>query len=595
MAKAHAVFEGKAYCGTCYKREFKPVPCAECGRTVRTLQGRGPATCKCCRSKNRSCLRCGKPVPRAALTLENGVACPSCARYYKPAKACANCGQRSQHLARDFKLGFEEPVCPKCRRKGHATCACCGKHRAPAGKDDEGRPLCQGCLKRKEPFTCPRCGRQGRYHSQERCSDCYWGDRLGKKISDNLWIMNQRWLRDAFQEFGRRMRIDGKAQKIAVDLDRHVKFFHLLDQNFSCPEEVRPRELIRVFGLDGLRRASLPFGFLVSENYLPEMLVEELRREAEFQRQESILEDAEDAWFHPVLKRFHLSQSNRRKRFESRGWEKEFQRYAPRSVTQDLKAAVKFLKFLPPEIGSIQEISEKHLDAFLLNHPGYRNGLRNFIWHLNQHEKTFVRFKIPTTKQGRKIALVLGQDKFHDLLESWSHAPDREVNTALIALFMMLYAQKARRVLRMRLSDLHHNPDGSFSTTFGDVEIPLSEILTPLIERHLEQREKQRAREGHDLEPYLFPGRRVGSHLSESSVTQYLHRYQVSAAMLFATGMFNALSNGLRQAKTLKRAFGVSDMTAAGYYEVFGARLFDEVSGKMRGNDGPLFFLEVGS
>lgn len=579
MPKAHSIYDGVAYCQSCYCKIFKPVPCQVCGKTVRTPNGASPALCKKCRTLGRRCVRCGKDVPQAGMVVENGVACPSCARYFKEPQRCPVCGQQSFHLARDFKNGFNEPVCQQCRRKGHITCPSCGKNRRPAGSTSDGRVVCKTCLANDgKPFVCPKCGKEGKRHSATRCDACYWRENVEKKLKNAISMLEHEWVRTAFSDFITALsgKIDAKAA--ALRLERHFLFFARLDAFFAKPSAATSRGMILTFGLDGLRRHAAAYGFLVKSGIIPKQSAAEIKREACFENQAKLLKACEGRWHHGLLESFAENLNKVGQRYADRGWDGDRQRFGPRTILAALRAASKFLDDLDSEtVRSVQQIEQIHLDRFLLNHSGYRDSLRSFVRFLNKTQKLFKKLKIESVPRNLPPNIFLDRAKYTDLVQGWLTPPDESVKEAIIGLLMLLYAQRAKSLVRLRLSDISHGYDGVYRVVFGRTEIPLDKHVGALLDRYLPARRALAVMEESWENGYLFTGRCAGDHLTEAAVSYYLKKYGVTAEQVFATSILYAYLGGLRHPKVLVKAFGITDFTAIKYLNLISPRLRDEV------------------
>lgn len=579
MAKAHAIRDGVGYCQACYYRHCSPVSCGGCGTMVRMPGGQGPATCKRCRTKGRNCIRCGKPTPRAALTLENGVACPSCAPYFKPPQPCPVCGQMSLRLARDFKAGFAEPVCPSCRTKGHITCPSCHKHRRPAGLDSVGRVVCKRCLETEgQAFWCPQCGKEGVRHSAQRCEGCYWTDTLDKRVRDARALLRGSWVQDAFSSFARELadRLGGKIA--ALRLNRYFLFFAKLDAVCDRPDAVTVTMLSESFGVDGLRRHAAPYGFIVKAGIIPRPSNELLRAAQERDRQMRLLRQVMEAWYGGVAERYLQHLDTVAERYRGRGWTGTRSRLVPRTLTANLRAALTFLKDADRAgVRAVQQIDQIHLDRFLLEHGGYRNAVRSFVRFLNLKEKLFRKLKIDAAPQGVPAGIFLSQERYRLLLATLAKAEDDGLKEALICLMMLLYAQPASRLVRLKMSDLQRDRTGLYRVVFGSVEITLHQRIGGLLDRYLNLRKALATMEDAWENAYLFPGRTLGSHLTEPTVTYYLKKHDLDADQVFATAIYQAYLNGVRHPKVLVRAFGITSATAVKYLQLIDPRLRDEV------------------
>jgi len=586
IQKAHAIHDGKAYCQACYRRIFKPVACNKCGKTVRTPGGVGPVTCKKCRAIGRTCVRCGKDVPQAGLVVEDGVACPSCARYFKEPQRCPVCGQLSLHLARDFKSGFTEPVCQQCRRKGHITCPSCGKNRRPDGTTTDGRVVCKTCLETDgKPFVCPKCGKEGKRHSTTRCEACYWSDSVEKKLKGAVSMLNNEWVRDAFSVFIVALSQRIEAKTAALRLERHFLFFARLDAFFDEPTEATARGMISAFGLDGLRRHAAAYGFLVKSEIIPRQSAEDIKTEAAIEDQEKILRACESQWYHELLNNFlgHLKKVG--ERYSDRGWNGSRQRFGQRTILMALRTAGKFLESLDTDkVWRVQQIEQVHVDIFIVDKKGYRDSIRAFIRYLNRTQKLFKKLKIESVSRNLPPHIFIDRTKYTELLKAWLLASNDTVKESIVCLLMLLYAQRAKQLVRLRLSDISHGHDGLYRVVFGRTEISLDRRIGGLLDRYLSARKSLAVMEEPWDNGYLFTGRSPGSHLTEAAVSYYLKKHGVMAEQMFATSILYAYLGGLRHPKVLVKAFGITDYTAIKYLNLISPRLRDEVEFKVAAN-----------
>jgi len=586
MPKAHAVHEGKGYCATCYKREFKKVPCERCGKTMRTLGGLGPSICKSCRTKDRTCVRCGKDVPQAGLSVEGGVACPSCTRHFKEPEACPACGQLSLYLARDFRNGFTVPVCQQCRRKGHITCPCCGKHRRPAGSTSDGRLVCEKCLETDgKPFICPKCGKAGKRHSATRCWDCYWTDRVADKMRSSASLLTRPWTKDAFASFIPALSDRINAGELSMRIERHFLFFAKLDAAFRTPADATAPAMVEAFGLDGLRRHASAYGFLKKEGIIPQQQAEELSAAAALVTQERLVASCASEWHHGLIAGFYAHLCQLSKRYEQRGWVGKRMRFGHRTVTAALRAAVKFVTSLGGmRVSSVQQIEQVQLDRFIMDNRGYMNGVRAFVRYLNKTQKLFRKLKIDSVSRNLPRSILLGNDKYTLLVREWLNPSDETLKESIICLLMLLYAQRANRIVRLRLSDVSRGNDGVYRILFGKTEIALDQRVGALFDRYLAVRKSLATMEDAWENDYLFTGRAPGHHLKEASVSYYLKKYGVTAEQMFSTSLYNAYLSGLRHPKILVKAFGITNITAVKYMNLINSRMRDELEERLAAN-----------
>lgn len=579
IVRAHAKVGGQLYCHSCYMRELDSEPCSKCRKLTRLQTDSGVVLCRSCRAADRSCIRCKKPVPRAALTTKDGVACPSCAVYYKEPRPCAVCGQQKLRLSRDFKQGFMEPVCQSCRRIGFISCACCGKDRRPAGVNAANKPICKPCVALGgQPFVCPKCKKEGRRYSSTRCEECYWSDSANKRAQLAAANLTHLWSREAFVGFFAELRKRIPAKIAALRIERYFLFFAKLDTAIPDSRKVDAEALAGMFGADGLRRNAVPYGYLVKSGIVKASTDEQIQAGVERRMQQALLERSRGKWFEDLLMRFHRYLEKIHERYVSRGWTGKRARFIPRSVTAALRAATTLLESLPNEmVVSTQQLEQSHFDRFLVEHSGYRHSLRSFVRYLNRKEKMFRPLRYAKEQRAFPAGLLLERPKYEELVGIWLQPDDKHLKESLVCSLMLLYAQQVSRVVRLQLSQIAHSRNGTYRIMFGQTEIVLDQRIAALLDRYLPARRALATMDDAWNNDFLFTGRRYGSHLTEAAVTLYLRRHHVRAEQLYATAIFRAYLSGLRHPKVLVKAFGISDATAIHYIEVIDPRLRDEV------------------
>lgn len=585
MPVAHAVYDGKGYCGTCYKRLTVKTVCSGCGKNVRRLPGM-VAICKKCRTIGRLCVRCGKGVPKAAFTLENGeVTCPSCACYYKKPRECTVCGQLDIHVHRDYKNGFTEPACGKCRRrKGHINCPCCLKNRPPAGQTSAGIVVCKACLDVDgKPFLCPICGKEGFRHSKTMCSECYWRKNAEKKAYDIVVQLRNDWLKSAFQSFIRELIPAIGASTTITRIKRYFIFFAMLDALGLAQTEITSEILVTIFSTVGMKNYAIPFGYMTKNGLLPTVNKERLIEEDEKKRQLEFIAVHEPGWVKDLLVAFHAHLLAVQNRYRKNGWVGDRQRFVPNTITKAMRVASLFLHYASSSCHTLQQIDQNILDQFAVTYSGYKATLLVFIRFFNK-QKVFKKLKIVSVRRNLSPESFLTYSRYTELLQKWLFPDDKFVRESLICLLMLFYAQTIKRTVELKMSVFRKGQDGIYYAKFAKAEIEIDNKLSELLDRYLNQRKALSPMEADWENEYLFPGMRRGGHLNVGTVDKYLKKYNVTAQELFSSAIYYVYLAGMRHPKALVKAFGITDVTAVKYLDIINPRLRDEVEKMSRKN-----------
>lgn len=579
MDKAHAHHAGMAFCATCYAREFKRVKCSECGRGMRSYHGEEPATCKSCRTKGRTCGGCGKPLPKASrITPEGDALCWPCAAKRNEPKPCALCGQLSLTLSRMPSEGIDVPICHHCRSKRtHFTCTACGKYRKPAGLDKAGRVVCKTCLEQAD-WVCPSCGKPGKRHSSRRCVECYWSDHAKEATKAGVGVLPRPWTKKAYGHFGRVLVETYGARKASHRVKKYLPFFIALDARFRENSRITVRELVLGFGMEGLRRNGVAVSFLIREGYLPKASQWELEHYNDIQRQERLIDESSGTWYHGLLERFRQDALERQRKALDR------RRAGPKSSTiySWLQAAKRFAEFLDENgVTATTQIDKTHLDGFLYACPGYMNSIPRFVRYLAKNEKLFRALKMPSRTAQANNWIVLPDAEFAQLLVRFLDE-DTDAKEACLGVLMLLYCQSSTAVVRLRTERLARTADGRMSLKFSRMPVALDPDVEVVVQRYLAQRAALSVLESADDNPYLFPGRRLGSHMSSGSVAYYLDRWGVHSEQLVATGLYRLYQNGMIHPNVPAHAFGLSKAVTGKYLALFDSRQNAVISGHVQ-------------
>lgn len=269
IVKAHRRHNGDDYCASCYSRVFLRRPCRVCGELARFHQNTPyvDRVCGKCERVNRKCLRCGKPLPRAAKLVAGGAVCGSCAIYFAEKKPCERCGRLSARLSRVPALGVDELLCDHCRNQlTHKTCSVCHRYRVLAGTSPNGKPYCAACAPGvASSHACPTCGTTVAGAGHGRCLACLNRGRVDHEARLQELALSQSWARELYTGFGEWLAATYPANRGLLSvLARHFAFFQTLDSRCNGLEEVKSDMLLDCFGVAGLRTHTIPVRYLAT-------------------------------------------------------------------------------------------------------------------------------------------------------------------------------------------------------------------------------------------------------------------------------------------------------------------------------------------
>lgn len=519
--------------------------------------------------KEYECIKCGRRTSTIGLQFENGdILCTNnCKKSNVHSGLCPNCGRFSNRLFRDLKGGFSFPVCGYCRRLSFENCFGCGKNRRTVANDKNGRPLCSACAARNgRPFVCTQCGRKSRYHTSTRCNDCYWRDKCDKLLVDIRKKLTAKWLKNEVINFSIFLSPLKDKHNAFARLKSYGEVFETLDKLCPTPGDLSYELLAQQYHGRLVRSYSAVMAYLASRRILPPLDDERWRRyvsdEAIYRR----LRLADQQWYGPILRKYYEYNVIRERNFEKRGWIGEKSKPKPRTVVCRLSAAERFLKTLAlrnPD--DVRSITQNDVDSFLSQLPGYRNALRHFISYLNKVVKYFKALDIPTKKYPIAKSHI-GENRIKLLLNSWFDGKSVDSRTALICTIMALFAQPAVKIVTVKLSDVQELPDGKFSIIVNGRELLLFDKMADLFRRYLSDREALNVYESNMENPFLFPGRMIGHHLSEVTANKLVRTQGVTSFALYASAIWGHYLNGVTHPNVLVSRLGICRETALRYY-----------------------------
>jgi len=598
------------FCKTCYDLLSK-IECTQCGKLHRTVE-QEVFVCACCKTKSRKCTHCGESAYSGGRIIDGKPVCAKCANRVlvvrpctvchknfkgsadwhegrpvcspcqtrmKKAKPCAHCGTYSMFIESDAKVGIHEPICIKCRKNARVTCATCHKSRKPAALDSNGRQICKSCFEQKSnPFICPQCNCESVKHSKSQCENCYWRSYAIKRMGSCQSLMNHCWVKDLFADFIQYLSDTHTPNYVAMRVEKYFPFFATIDAIFNTRSELDSYSLMKHFGPDGLRRFTTPYDYLAKSGEIKPLSRSEISSEQELRAHTQLVSKAIGHWYEKEMNDFHTHLQTLSKRYKDRGW-KDKAKYKPKTITSALRTALLFYKHADQcGITENRQIHQAIIDEFIDNHPGYKNSLRSLVSYLKKHGKLFRRLKIKSPAQAIPEGLFITPSKYGSLVRQWLAAEGAETKKSIIGFLMLMYAQPATRIVRLKVEDLQKNSLGAYKLAFGTTEIALDMRISEVLDKYLVSRKELLTIRGELENEWLFPGRKYDCHVTTASITELIRGFGVNADQMFATAIFNAYQTGMKHPKVLVDAFGITAATAIKYLKLIDPRMFDEVA-----------------
>jgi len=175
-------YRGDIFCRSCFHNHFELLKCIQCGRNKYIHYKTKPhPTCKICLIKDKSCIRCRKPVTRFGKITKNGPVCASCNKYFIEPKTCQTCGCTAKDVWKRSGYGETESslICRSCYNKTLPICIKCKRPKRDCMPDSDNKPVCGLC--RGEPRICLQCNQEFPAGRGRICHTCSCTNGLREK------------------------------------------------------------------------------------------------------------------------------------------------------------------------------------------------------------------------------------------------------------------------------------------------------------------------------------------------------------------------------------------------------------------------------
>lgn len=473
MPKAKRVFAGAAYCETCYAREFVVVNCRECLNRCRVLKSVGHGICAKCNQRLRLCIRCKRPVPRAALITAEGAVCPGCRKHF-------------------------EPFPPKKKRpEGFATCARCRRFREVDSFNEQRRPVCKSC---RDPDNAERVAAE---------TEAYWLARIIREAEDYKNSLNHNAWRTLFVRFVVELQESKDLTRAALSLPKYYGDFRMLDDLVDDPSKVSAVLLDGTITAAERRRAQKVMTFIHAQGFvLPTPSA--VSAASERRRIQQILSEVKDLKHGCTVSSFVDTALN-----TSVG-------NAPRTARLATRAAAELAK----HVGDAS-IAPAKLISFLHERPGYRASLFSFVKYLAANG--YPELSMPpkkTTPVNPPARLDNQMPNVISFTESAANFSDRR--SSIVGALIAMSGVTLSEVTQMKRASVTLADSGRIVINLKEKNIAIPDRFAGAIREYLRLLEDKYGRECF----YLFPGGTGQFPVSEEAVSQRLRRMGLVASKL---------------------------------------------------------------
>ena len=508
MDKAHRVHHGVKYCSNCYPAVFPPRTCQICGETARAHKHAAAIVCGKCARQDRTCLRCGRLTPQAALHVGGRVACASCAPYYRDPKPCDTCGTPSTRLSKSRGFPERGHMCERCLRKAtQATCSHCRKHRSQYFMTLAGRHLCIQCCELHGPsHDCPDCGSRVQGAGFSPCFSCSIKRGNVKRQEAAQHVLATQQAKQLYADFIQWGNASDRASKLAAHASRYLQFITRIDialQQAAVPLD--QAVLLESFTTEELRQMGLLMQFLVEQGLFLQDAASRRQHSDEALVQNKLKGAASKPWA-VDLQGFDNALAQREKPLNVR------------SRKAYLSAAIALLT--SAKVAQATQLKQEAVDALLRSKPGMRASLTPYLSHLASRHG--LSLKVPGKRAAPRQSLLPQARYARRLMDAIAGRPPRAAELALTAaLLAHLLKVPLTQVLQLRHQDIDWMTGLQVRLKGGWLELPQEVGL-------LVQALRSPAHvDGSDFDPWVFPGRLLNDGLSTSAVAYHLRKHQL--------------------------------------------------------------------
>jgi hypothetical protein len=427
-------------------------------------------------------------------------------RYERARKPCVRChGQ--------WRFGIHWPegyVCRSCIYKAATVfgdCPGCKTHRLLAGRDQHGRSICVDCAGITTCFRCDSCGCEGRTWYSRTCVACSLLRRLGAVLDDGSDSVAPE-LVPLFE------RLTAVANPVAVMtwLNKQA----VRERLSSLAKRTTPLTHAGVDTLCGTQGKEFLRELLVEVGLLPERHKYLAAFESWRPKRLASIEE-------PAIRReINLYMAWRHQRnLAVRAEAGRLSAAAANGARDQTDAGVRFLRFLSARNRSLSELHQDDIDAFFAEESNPRAAV-DFLTFAIIHRRCG-RVRLPASRRASSPGSSLAT--IRTIVQRLLDDESLVLSDRVAGLLVLLFAQCVTRVVELRVSDLCE-VERCLTISLGPDPVPLPEPVAALVSRYLGKRSNTNTT--NTATDFLFPGRRPGSHITATALTQRLNKLGIT-------------------------------------------------------------------
>lgn len=319
----------------------------------------------------------------------------------------------------------------------------------------------------------------------------------------------------------------------AQSMQHHARFFAMIGWKFPDPGKTNKKEMLEVFTPETIRRYQVAADDIRLHVLATMPTREEINDLVHKRQQAALLASVVAPWQQTILSRYYKHLVSIADNYAKAGWVGDNRKFVAKTITVCLRCARNLLVSLPGHYQSTGQITGEDICRLLAISPGQANGLRRFVNYLNGHRLVFRRLQIKTSN--RKLPAGLPFDRYvairQDIVDDGQDNP----KPALLLLLALSFGLSLHRVVRLLATCLRHEPGRGWVFRIKNNDIPLPNDMYQIVEDYLSGERVLGVFDTDSKNPYLFPGRGAGRHLSETAAHEYYLKYGLASDVVTAT------------------------------------------------------------
>lgn len=419
-------------------------------------------------------------------------------------RTCARCGRQAAKAAN----WSDGPICRNCLDKAtriYGPYPGCGAERLLPGRDGAGAPVCRDCAGITRDFFCDRCHFEGRLLGGRLCERCTLTDRLRSLLDDGT----------------------GRIYPPLIPLFDQLRTMQRPVLGLSWLQSAQPSTMLRDLAAGRLALTHEAFQQLPNWRtaaYLRDLLMQSgvlPLKDRQLLLFERWLETHLGAIANPehakLLHRFATWHQLRKLR--AKAAKAPLGDSTAREAHEQQIQAVAFLIWLTHRGTALNDTRQGDLDAWQSENYFTRRPSHAFLtWCMKTNNMPAL------TIHSRQATPQAPMSQHHRISAIQRLLTEESIplHARIAGLLVLLYAQPATRIVRLRISDIIVN-DGTTTICFGDPPTPVPVPVARLLQDYLTNRINLDAATNPGSH-WLFPGQRAGQPIHPVTLRAFLHK-----------------------------------------------------------------------